>query len=147
MDKAQINIRPIDSNDIPYVVSTWIHSFQSSATVHKRYGKDIQTYEKEWRPFIEDLLSISQCNVATAPDDPSTILGYIVFMPLTAELHYCYVRHSLQHFGIATQLLEGFNLNEWTATSGTIDSLKVFKYLDDQSKPTPRYVQISPIKD
>lgn len=138
-----VEIRPYDKAvDYAYIASTWLHSFENSATSMRLYRGDTYAYEQAFRPLIDELIDISTINIAAPTGDPTTIVGYLVYQPLTGEIHYVYSR--IEGHGIASLLLEGFKLSEWVATFGTIDSLRICRFKQGRGEPIPQYLPIIP---
>lgn len=128
-----LTLRPGEARDRAYVHSTWMHSYQ-----HSRVAHDLgERYTRVWRKVIDDLLERSTLVIAYQNDAPDIIIGWLCFEPESALLHYVYVRGALHRFGVASVLLGDFELSDWTATHGTVDSLRIIRKRQELRLPYP----------
>ena len=120
-----VTIRPATPNDRPFVLATWERSYGSSPTA-RSLGID---YKRIWRPLIERLWRRSADGagilVATLPDAPDLIVGWLVAEPIRRVVHYVYVRgktsagDGLQRAGVATALLDALPCRSYVVTHST----------------------------
>lgn len=96
-------------SDRGYLRSSWVVCYRehcSDRTIRRIPGGE---YRPRWSRIAERLLDTAQVRVACAPDDPDTILGYIVWDPARpgrpAILHWVYLRLEFQGLGLLDQLL------------------------------------------
>ena len=138
--ELQISLRPGTADDLPYVHNTWLNSYQNSNIGHA-LGHD---YRRVWQGVLRSCLEGATVLIAHRADEPSLIIGWICLDPLEALIHFAYVRHALQGFGVGRALLHGLELRDWTITHGTIDSKRIIDRWKKTGKPHPRYHFIDP---
>ena len=91
------------ARDLNFLQSSWLRSFRES-----RYIGPIspRAYWPAYQETICEVLERSLAKVMTTAEDPSDILGYVVYeqgaLPI---VHYIYVKHTVRRSGIATALL------------------------------------------
>lgn len=126
-----IALRPYDpAGDESFVFSTWLKScWQIRKTECQLVGEgklalirqgaytafiphDI--YYREYRKFVEKVMSVSQVTVACMKDDPSQVLGYMVHRMLgdVPVISFAYVKQPYRGMGIAKLMASQFIGNE-----------------------------------
>jgi hypothetical protein len=143
-----IVIRVGDPRDRPFIASTWRESFSKS---HTRWSLG-ENYFRVWPAIIELLIQRSDILIATAPDDPTLIVGYIVYVAKSKLIHFVYTRGrtnqtpGLQRAGVATALLGmalgGTEPSSWTVTHETKTSGAILTTWTDEGRPVPSYLPI-----
>lgn len=99
-------LRAYRDEDIPFIYNSWLKSYRdapSMATIPNTL------YYAGQHGLIETLLERSHVVVACSSEDPSQIMGYIVYeapRPDSSVIHWAYVKHPFRNFGVA-KALEG----------------------------------------
>lgn len=87
--------------DLPFVLSSWMQS-------HREEGAnalmDNDAYFAAVKPRLIEILSRSPVLVASNPEDPWQVYGWIAAEP--DVLHYVYVKSVYRKFGIGRQLFD-----------------------------------------
>ncbi len=96
------NIREAIPSDIPFIYNSWLKSFRFG-NLDSRTMRTSVFYEN-YREVVDNILEQSQVVVACLPDEPSVILGYMVFHK--SIIHYMFVKESFRRLGIATTLFK-----------------------------------------
>lgn len=108
-----IGIREYCENDLNFVISSWLKSYETSYFASRRVSKDddkrkacIQApiFRREHRNLIIRCLTDCVAYIACSLDDPDLIFGYIV-----ADkdcVHFIYVKKGFRQHHIATALLQ-----------------------------------------
>jgi hypothetical protein len=91
----------IDS-DIPYVFHSWLTTYRFSPFA--RNVRDRNYFRHEHR-LIEIALRSGRFRVAHPLEDPLTIVGYAVWSPQKACLHYAVVKHPFRRCGVFRALV------------------------------------------
>ena len=93
-----IDLRPCSDIDTPFIFSSWLRSYASSA-----YGGD--NYYKRHHQVIEQLMARPGVRMlaATPKEDPQTIIGWSA--QEDSVLHYVYVKEAFRRMGVATLLV------------------------------------------
>lgn len=96
------NLRTGSEDDIPFIYSTWTNSMQGDSRIGRSCKRSIfyegQTQVIDWILAQED----TEVLVASNPDDPNIIFGYLVYQP--DIVHYAFVKEIFRRFGIASYL-------------------------------------------
>lgn len=110
-------IRQADSDDLPFIFSSWLKSFRNYSSVA---GVPNTVYYDKQHKLISRLLSkpTTIAIIACDPEDAKTIYGYAVAEVDASNmvLHYFYVKHPLRGFGIAKALEAELNTVNVTQT-------------------------------
>lgn len=104
--RPDIVLRAGTGEDEAFIYNSWLRAhFDIGANVK---AIDRKTFEAHHRDVIRRLLERGQILVASDPEMPSLIYGWMVFESIGAQLcvHYCYVRGSQRRFGIGRRLYE-----------------------------------------
>lgn len=103
MSGLVFRIREIDAADIDFVVSSWVNA---NATVQKMAEEEI--YDEQHRLRILRHLQTKECRglVATPPDEPLLIYGWVVGVPASRIIDYAFVKSSYRRQGVARALVE-----------------------------------------
>lgn len=122
-----IAIREATEGDIPFLFSSWLKSFRSGLLPRE---VDNTIYFTEHHKVVEKLLKCSTTLIATSPDDPATIYGYVVYQHIDGilTLHYCYVKHTFRGMGVLRQLLKSIE-HDWNTTGLFSHMTKIFERL------------------
>lgn len=100
-----LNIRDADESDINFIFNSWLRGFrQGSLCKHV----DNTVYFSEQHKLVEKLLKRCKVRIATSPDNPADILGYMVYEHIDGifTLHFCYTKHTFRALGVLRQLLK-----------------------------------------
>ena len=97
-------IRQAIPSDIPFIYATWLNSQKHDSIVGLSTTKTI--FYEQYRQVIDYILAKTDTKVyvASMPNDPDTIFGYMVCEPDT--LHYVFVKETFWNLGIARHLFE-----------------------------------------
>lgn len=103
-------IRPLQDGDTNFILSTWLRShyaslqFYSSGTIIVPYPRD-DVYFQGHQDKIKAVMALpgTRAMVCVAPDEPTQIMGWIVFDDET--VHYCYVKAMYRRMGIGKRLV------------------------------------------
>jgi GNAT superfamily N-acetyltransferase len=84
-----------------FIFSSWLKSWRPYTTLHNGYFT-------EQHDLIEKLIINNYAIVARVADDPTSILGYVVWGKSAGNhvVHYVYVKHIYRRMGIGTDLLK-----------------------------------------
>ncbi len=107
---AEINIRPVTEDDIPFLVVTFGESFPRASAYAEGVSKE------KLADFLASALLQWPAYVAVTPDDADTILGWII--GTDAVCAYVFVRPELRRKGLATALAAHLGLKPGTPTPG-----------------------------
>lgn len=121
----EVVIRGGTPDDVNFVKATWAKSLYNGSSYYS--PMDSKTFLMEQTRVIQNILlkaSIS-LRVACLPDDPSIVLGYAVLNWENSRpiLNYIYVKGSFRQQGIANKLLEGADIEYYTARTDKGDAL------------------------
>ena len=128
--KDAIKIRAAQSEDIPFIFSTWLKSYKHSSYFAKRIRYDI--FFDNHHSIIERIIAKPTCRalVACLDDDPSVILGYIVFETTKVPtFHYIFIKKAFREMQISKMFLldEKIDPDSCQFTHWTFDLDKVLK--------------------
>ena len=101
-----IKIRDIDSNDIPFIFSTWLKSYKHSSAFAKRITNDV-FFDFHHR-LVDAIIRRPQTliKVACLAEDPFVIIGYLVSEDTRpAVIHYLFVKKAFRQMRVAQILL------------------------------------------
>lgn len=107
-----LHIRLPNSNDIPYIYSTWLKNYHYDSALCKECTDSV--FFKEYREVIDTILEKSNTVVAVASleNDPAIIFGYIVAeVEPTPCIHYIFIKEDFRQLGIAKALINYLSLN------------------------------------
>lgn len=97
---APFSIRPATADDLPFVRPNWVHTFEGSPVAISLNG----VFPTRWSAVVDDLFGRATTLVATAPDEPALLLGFVCGEPGRDVLHYAYVKANFRHMGLARAL-------------------------------------------
>jgi hypothetical protein len=90
-------------SDMPFILSSWLRSYRRARAV-----SDVgPIYYAGQEAVIRRLVSRSMVALACNPEDPSTVLGYVVFERVRSGglVHYVYVKELVRRCGLAERLM------------------------------------------
>lgn len=102
MSELPILIRPYELDDQEFIFNSWLKSFRESPQCEHLNDK---IYYSEHHRVIEGILDYATTLVAVNPDDPSHIMGYLVYVPWPFVLHYCFTKSLFRKLGVQRKLL------------------------------------------
>lgn len=99
-----VSLRQLELTDLPFIFATYLKSYKL-APVNRRIRDTI--YYPAQHALLERCLARPSTKVVIAclTDEPSTILGYAIREYERAIIHYIYVKHEFQGYGIARMLI------------------------------------------
>jgi len=110
--------RPDDESERSYVFASWIQSY--GVTARRRFqrlpdgevdfggefqGMRLNVYYEIYDPVVRALLERSTIVVATTPEEPDIILGWMALED--GVLHYVHTKKRFRRFGVAKWMLDG----------------------------------------
>lgn len=103
-DTSPVVLRGPLPSDFPFVLSSWLRSYRKARAVSQVSGL---VYFQGQEERIRRIASRANVAVACNPEDPSTILGYVVFEPAPSGgvVHYVYVKELVRRCGLASRLM------------------------------------------
>lgn len=101
---SNVQVRPAGADDLPFILDTWMKTFRT-ASAAKRV--DTSLYFEGQRRRIYRLLARCDARVIVDPEEPTSILGYVVSELRDGELvvHWAYVRPAFRKFGLLRLLI------------------------------------------
>lgn len=104
-----LKVRLAINEDIPFIFSSWLKNFREFGLMSKNVPNTI--FYPNHHKLIQRLLKRCTAYVASNPDDPSQIYGYIVgeFISGSFVLHYIYVKSIFRRAGIGRMLFNSFD--------------------------------------
>lgn len=102
MTNSNWNIREAKGKDLSFIYSTWVNSYRYGSSLGKSCRNSI--FFPEYNRIVDAILEKPRTKilVATTPEDPDTILGYLVHDP--DVIHYVFVKEVFRKMGIARSL-------------------------------------------
>ncbi len=99
-----VSIREAQEGDVSFIFSSWLKSFRTGLVCKK---VENTVYFTEHHKLVERLLKRSTTLIASDPEDPATIYGYLCFERIEGlfVLHYVYVKHTFRAMGVMRQLM------------------------------------------
>lgn len=98
--KTNFRLRPIKTNDVPFVMSSWMNSMRS---VFKFLDTDL--FSPAYREQVTRILKKAQVRVCVTDNDDE-IIGYSVSYDAQKVLHWVYVKEGHRGKGVAKMLIE-----------------------------------------
>jgi len=104
---VECSLRPATADDIPFVLSSWLKSAAEEGGIASAFTRKVFYAEHE-RLLRESVLPRSRVAVASSPDAPDAIRGWVCFEPSEhgTMLHYVYTRYDWRKMGVASHLLD-----------------------------------------
>jgi len=104
---VECSLRPATADDIPFVLSSWLKSAAEEGGIASAFTRKVFYAEHE-RLLRESVLPRSRVTVASSPDAPDAIRGWVCFEPSEhgTMLHYVYTRYDWRRMGVASHLLD-----------------------------------------
>jgi hypothetical protein len=101
VEQPTVTLRGPLPSDMPFILSSWLRSYRKASPVSG------PVYYVGQEAVIRRLLVRSSIVLACNPEDPSTVLGYVVFerVPSGGLVHYVYVKELVRRCGLAARLL------------------------------------------
>jgi hypothetical protein len=115
----EYKIRGVEENDHHLIMNSWLSNMRNCVA----FSGAIDSFLDRQRERINKLFDRDtvRIRVACATDDDDEMFGFIVSEPETNVVHYCYVKHAFQKWGIGRQLLSA-------ATSVGIVTITQYSY-------------------
>lgn len=91
--------------DEAFIYTTWIKIYHQVEPIN---FCDNQTYLPNQRAMIKKLITNAQVLVACTPEDPNSIIGYIVFdfVGDILVLHWLHIKAIFRRFGLARDMIK-----------------------------------------
>ncbi len=130
MEQLPIAIRPALADDFPYILKTW------SIDYHKVYPINNipnSIYVPAQTAIIKKLVQRSECIIACIDDEPTTIVGYLIYQPvndLNIVVHWGQTKGIFRRMGVLKTLLDSLQTQNKNIICTHIFSL--FKELKDR---------------
>lgn len=129
MDKLNVFLRPPNPNDLNFIYSSWLKSYNDDNYYNPIKGPAYFGYQKL---LINKLLNQSIVTIACNPEDNEQIFGYTVYEIGLDNLiiHYCYVKYNFRRLGVCRSMVEAIRLPRLSSNffhtfrSPTYDKLK-----------------------
>lgn len=99
MNLTQVTLRPALPQDINFIYSTWINSYQFGSTLGRGMRKSV--FQPSYRRVIDAILASpgTMVWVAAALNDPHTILAYLVLEDKHI-IHYAFTKEPFRRLGL-----------------------------------------------
>jgi hypothetical protein len=108
----QWDIRSAIGDDLEYIYSSWLNTLWKDGHHAMNFKRCVRktVFFREYPKVIDEILKDPETKTAVACslDDPKVVYGYAIAKPPT--LHYCLVKETMHHFGIAKSLIEFLGL-------------------------------------
>ena len=125
--KLKVQFRIADAFDDKLILSSWLKSAYNLCPAFRDMPKSL--YFGLHEPAVKLSLATSDTLLAVDAEDPTHILGYLVYKnyPFFSVIHYIYVKQQFRGFKISSYLLNEADLRQYIFTSHeTLDSQKFF---------------------
>jgi hypothetical protein len=119
-----IVVRAFEAGDKSFIYDSWLKSFRNTSPFAKSIRDDVYYLGEASKITAMSMRPKSNVMIATFPDEPGVILGFIAFEPET--IHYCYVRDVWRKNGIARMLFEASGLSRMSAFTHWTDPCASF---------------------
>lgn len=97
----ELSWRQATAEDLEYVVTSWLRSYKKT----RDFGMlDYRVFRRIYEPVIRSALSRAIVGIASLPDLPTAVIGWIAFEP--GVLHYVYTKGRFRHMGVARWMVE-----------------------------------------
>ena len=102
--ESRVVVREGRQEDLPFVFATWLRNYYAGSLFAKRIPKNV--FFKSHHQILERLMQRgAKALVAALPEDPDTIIGYVVFETKPEVIHFAYVKGPFRRMGIGRELL------------------------------------------
>jgi hypothetical protein len=138
--KLMYQIRPATSQDESLILSSWLKGAYHLCPAFKDMPKSL--YFGLHEPAVKLSLATSKALCAVDSEDPTHVLGYVVFKnyPGFSVLHWVYTKHQFRGFSIGKNLIKEANLQPIVFTSSeTLESQKYLNKLNIRSFHVPHF--------
>jgi hypothetical protein len=125
--KLKVQFRIADAFDDKLILSSWLKGAYHLCPSFKDMPKSL--FFGMHQPLTKMLVATTTTLCAVDVEDPTHVLGYIVFKnyPAFSVIHWIYVKQQFRYFGLAEALLQRANLLPIVFTSHeTIESQRFF---------------------
>jgi hypothetical protein len=106
MENLDKILRPPNPNDLNFIYSSWINSYNDNNFFNPIKGPAYYGYQKL---LINKLLNQSEVSVICNPEDKDQIFGYAVYeLRPDSEpiIHWLYIKYTFRKLGLARFLLD-----------------------------------------
>ena len=93
------NTREAKDDDLNFILNSWLKSNR-----HNYSHIDNDTYYRQYKNHVVELLQNSVTLIACSEEDPDHIYGYITFED--GIMHYLYIKYTFRKMGMGTELIE-----------------------------------------
>ncbi len=133
-------IRPANFQDEPLILSSWLKGAYHLCPAFKDMPKSL--YFGLHEPAVKLSLATSKALCAVDSEDPTHVLGYVVYRNYHgfSVLHWVYTKHQFRGFSIGKNLIKEANLSPIVFTSNeTLESQKYLNKLNIRSFHVPHF--------
>jgi hypothetical protein len=109
---ANVVIRPFQpAEDTNFILSSWLRSYRLSSQFAHRITDAIFYHYHQL--IVQRILTRSKILIACLPDDPSVIIGYLVYEQYAEQplIQYAYVKKPFRNEGVLTSLIEAAEID------------------------------------
>lgn len=101
---SSVQVRDANKDDLPFILDTWMKTYRTSDYARRVEGG---LYFEGQQRRVYRLLGRCDARVIVDPEEPTSILGYIVHELRDDELvvHWAYVRPAFRKFGLLRLLI------------------------------------------
>lgn len=121
-----ISIRDCEQSDLPFVFSSWLRSYRLSSFARSIPNRD---YYSNHHLVVDRLVQAPETKILVATDveDPTVLLGFLVFEP--GVIHFAYTKKPFRGLQVFRRLLEasGLDLNSAAYSHFTTEAASFIK--------------------
>lgn len=99
--QSQFDIRQASASDLNFIYDSFLKSMRSDSSVGRSCSKDV--FFREFPKIIDQILNRAITIVACVSNDPSTLIGYLIYEP--SIVHYIVVKNAFRNLGVAKTLV------------------------------------------
>lgn len=99
--KPLVKIRDARVSDQAFIFSSFLKGLYYGNDFYRMIDKE--SFMRNYKKILEQLLIKSQCKVACDPTDEDNLIGYAIYEPGIA--HYLFIKPPFRRFGVGKSLL------------------------------------------